>query len=53
MVLGVSKEKDTNNKFRLWIDLRTHPDNTIHRGGLFLNNTRDGVKIEIKRKVGG
>ena len=36
----------------LWIDLRTHPDNNIHGGGLFLNNICDGVKIEIKCKVG-
>ena len=36
------------DKFALWIDLRCHPDNDIHGGGLFLNNTRDGVKIEIK-----
>ena len=49
------KQKDfyANNKFALWIDLRTHPDNSIHGGGLVLNNTRDGVKLELKRKVGG
>ena len=49
------KQKDfyANNKFALWIDLRTHPNNSIHGGGLVLNNTRDGVKLEMKRKVGG
>ena len=31
-----------NNKFALWIDLRTQPDKSIHGGGLLLNNTRDG-----------
>ena len=41
------------NKFALWIDLRSHPDNNIHGSGLILNNTRDGVKIEIKRQTGG
>ena len=41
------------NKFALWIDLRSHPDNDIYGGGLFLNNTRDGVKIEIKRQTSG
>ena len=41
------------DKFALWIDLRTHPDNSIHGGGMALNNTRDGVKLEMKRKVGG
>ena len=44
------KEKDFySNKFALWIDLRTHPDNSIHGGGLALNNAQDGIKIEIKR----
>ena len=41
------------DKFALWIDLRSNPDNDIHGSGLFLNNTRDGVKIEIKRQTGG
>ena len=41
------------NKFALWIDLRTHPDNDIHGGGFLLNNTRDGVQIEIRRQTGG
>ena len=35
------------------IDLRTYPDNGVHGGGLTLKNTRDGVKLEIKRTVGG
>ena len=42
-----------DNKFALWIDLRTHPDNDIHGGGFLLNNTRDGVTIEIRRQTGG
>ena len=42
-----------NNNSNLWIDLRTYPDNSIHGGGLVLNNTRDGLKLEMKRKVGG
>ena len=40
-------------KFALWIDLRSHPDNDIHGLSLFLKNTQDGVKIEIKRQTGG
>ena len=51
---GSLKEKDfyTANKYALWIDLRTYPDNGVHGGGLTLNNTRDSVKLEIKKKVG-
>ena len=48
------KEKEFYaDKFALWVDTRTHPDNGIHGGGLALNNTHDGVKIEIKRKQSG
>ena len=52
---GWLTEKDfyTGNKYALWIDLRTLPDIGIHGGDLTLNNTRDGVKLEITRKVGG
>ena len=53
--MGEYKEKEfhTGNKYGLWIDLKTYPDNDIHGGGLTLNNTRNRVKLEIKRKVGG
>ena len=53
---GSSKVKEEDfyaDKFALWIDLRTFSDNSIHGGGLHVNNTRDGVKLEIKRKTGG
>ena len=40
-------------QFALWIDLRSHADNEIHGTGLALKDTRDGGKLEIRRKVGG
>ena len=41
------------DKFALWIDLRTYPDNDIHGNGLKIVATRDGVALEIRReKVG-
>ena len=43
----------TEDKFALWVDLRSHADNEIHGSGLALKDTRDGVKLEIRRKVGG
>ena len=43
----------TEDKFALWIDLRSHADNEIHGSGLSLKDTRDGVKLEIRRKVDG
>ena len=39
--------------YGLWIDLRTFPDEDIHGGGFTLDSTSDGVKLEIRRKVGG
>jgi len=42
-----------NDKFALWIDLRSQFDNDIHGSGFFSNDTRDGVKLLIKRNVGG
>ena len=52
--MEVVKQKDfyADNKFALWIDLRSHPDNSIHGGGMVLNNTRDGVKIEMRQTTG-
>ena len=48
------KEKDfyTNDKFALWIDLRTHSDNNIHGSGLALRDPQVGVKLEIRRTTG-
>ena len=42
-----------NNKFCLWIDLRTFHDNDIHGNGMHFEDTKNGVKLEIKRKKGG
>ena len=42
-----------NGAYGLWIDLRTFPDEVIHGGGFTLDSTSDGVKLEIRRKVGG
>ena len=48
------KEKDFyNDKFALWVDLRTHPEESIHGAGLPLDNEKDGIKLAITRKVGG
>ena len=43
----------TEDRFALWIDLRSYADNEIYGSGLALKDTRDGVKLEIQRKVGG
>ena len=36
------------SKYALWVDLRTSDDNNIHGQGLKLQNTQDGVTLEIR-----
>ena len=43
----------TDNKFGLWIDLRSMADTTMHGNGQRLVNTQDGVQLEIDRKASG
>jgi hypothetical protein len=49
---NITQKDFYNDKFALWIDMRTYPDDSIHGNGLVLNNTKDGVKIEIRRTAG-
>lgn len=50
---NVSQKDFFSDKFALWIDLRSYPDNSIHGNGLHLSSTKDGVKIEMKRTSAG
>ena len=43
----------TDNKFGLWIDLRSMADTTMHGNGKRLVNTHDGVQLEIDQKASG
>ena len=43
----------TNNKFGLWIDLRSMADTTMHGNGQRLVNAQDGVQLEIERTASG
>ncbi|KXJ07079.1 hypothetical protein AC249_AIPGENE2238 [Exaiptasia diaphana] len=52
-ITDITQKDFYTNKFALWIDLRTYYDNNMHGGGLVLNSTKDGVKLEIKRTAGG
>jgi hypothetical protein len=49
---NITQEDFYKDKFALWIDLRSFPDDSIHGNGLVLNETKDGVKIEIRRTAG-
>jgi hypothetical protein len=50
---NVTQEDFYESKFALWLDLRTYPDDSIHGNGLMLNETKDGVKLEIARTSSG
>ena len=43
----------TDNKFGLWIDLRSMADTTMHGSGQRLVNTQDGVQLEIEQNASG
>ena len=43
----------TDNKFGLWIDLRSMADTTMHGNGQRLVDTQNGVQLEIDRKSSG
>ena len=43
----------TNNKFGLWIDLRSMADTTMHGSGQRLVNTQNGVHLAIDRTASG
>ena len=43
----------TDNKFGLWIDLRSMADTTMHGNGQRLFDTQNGVQLEIDRKASG
>jgi hypothetical protein len=38
-----------DDKFALWVDLRSTEDVSLHGSGLRLQNTKDGVQLSIKR----
>ena len=44
---------NTDDKFGLFIDLRSMDDNNLHGSGLWLVNTKDGVQLEIERTTSG
>ena len=43
----------TENKFGLWIDLRSMADTTMHGNGQRMVNTQDGVQLELELNPSG
>ena len=50
---SIKEEDFYMDKFALWIDLRSYPDNKIHGNGYSLNDSYNGVTLEIDREKGG
>ncbi|KAK3755472.1 hypothetical protein QZH41_005976 [Actinostola sp. cb2023] len=46
---GMPNRLFSKDKYAVWIDLRTFPDNELHGSGLHLNNTKDGIRLTINR----
>ena len=41
------------DKHALWLDFRTIDDNRLHGSGRRLENTSEGIHLQITKKVGG
>ena len=39
------------DKYALWLDFRTIDDNTLHRSGRRLENTSEGVRLQITKEA--
>jgi hypothetical protein len=42
----------SDNKYALWLDLRTTEDNYLHGSGRALQNTKDGIQLAITKEAG-
>ena len=40
------------NKYALWLDFRTIDDNRLHGSGRWLENTSEGICLQITKKAG-
>ena len=41
------------DKYALWLDFRTIDDNRLHSSGRQLENTSEGIHLQITKKAGG
>ena len=41
------------DKYALWLDFRTIDDNRLHSSGRQLENTSEGIRLQITKKAGG
>ena len=41
------------DKYALWLDFRTIDDNRLHSSGRRLENTSEGIRLQITKKTGG
>ena len=47
--LTLEKYYGDDNKFGLWLDLRSTEDNTLHGSGKSIQNTKDGIQLAITK----
>ena len=40
------------NKYSLWLDFRTIDDNRLHGSGRHLENTSEGIRLQLNKKAG-
>ena len=47
--MDIEKFYGDKNHYGLWLDLRTTEDNRLHGSGKALENTKDGIQLEITK----
>ena len=47
--MNMEKYYGDDNHYALWLDLRTTEDNKLHGSGKALQNTKDGIQLEITK----
>lgn len=47
--MNIEKYYGDENHYALWLDLRTTEDNMLHGSGKALQNTKDGIQLEITK----
>ena len=48
---GVSLGEHLVNKYALWLDLRMIDENELHRMGRRIENTSEGITLQIEKKA--
>ena len=49
---AIKKDLHYTDKYALWLDFRTIDDNRLHGSGRRLENTSEGIRLQITKEAG-